>query len=249
MIAVLSDIHANLESLEAVLADLAGRPVAAVYCLGDTLGYGPDPVACLDRVMRMDLVLLGNHDHAVSHEPDGFCQSSERAVFFHQSELERTRGGPVGYHDFLGRLLPRHEAAGVLFVHGSPRDPLNDYVFPESVDNLEKMAGIAATMPPLCFCGHTHVPGVFVERRPGEWEYHSPADCGDEWRPDGRKTIFNIGSVGQPRDGDPRAGYVLWDGETARFVRVGYDVAATIRKVHRSPDLDDFLGDRLREGR
>lgn len=164
----------------------------------------------------------------------------------HQAEL--TRAGDDRYREFL--LVCPHSFVedDVLHVHGSPRNPLHEYVFPEDVHNPRKMSAIGARFPRLCFCGHTHVPGVFVEQGPGHWEHVTPLGCGGEWRLDGRKTLINVGSVGQPRDGDPRAGYVLFDGELVRFVRLRYDVATTIRKVRRNPALDDFQGDRLGEG-
>lgn len=245
MIAVLSDIHANLEALEAVLADVADRRVDAVYCLGDTLGYGPDPVPCLDRVTRFDLVLLGNFDLAVLNEPDGYPEGLLRVIRDHRRSVEADDGRRLAY---LSALAHRYETADTLYVHGSPHNPLNEYLFPEDSYNSRKMDRVAAAMGAVCFCGHTHVPGVFVPQWRG-WEFRSPAECGNEWRSAGPKTIINVGSVGQPRDGDPRAGYVLWDGQVARFVRVEYDVATTIRKVRQSPDIDDMHGDRLGEGR
>src|SRR3954453_15426756 len=91
MFAVLSDIHGNIEALDAVLADVARRPVSAVYCLGDVLGYGPNPVECLERAKSWDLTILGNNDQAVMFDPDGFGESAERAVFWTRRLLEETR--------------------------------------------------------------------------------------------------------------------------------------------------------------
>ncbi|MGL4550368.1 MAG: metallophosphoesterase family protein [Gemmataceae bacterium] len=104
-------------------------------------------------------------------------------------------------------------------------------------------------MPALCFNGHTHVPGLWIQEGPEAWTFIAPEDCRDGFRLDGRKLICNVGAVGQPRDGDPRACYVLCDGERLWFRRVRYDVETTRRKIHANPQLADYLGDRLREGR
>ena len=112
---MLSDTHANLEALEAVLADIAGRGVQAFYCLGDSLGYAPDPLPCLDRVMRMDLPLLGNHDAAVLIEPDAFPVSAEKVVRFHRDELARSAEGDR-YCEFLAGLPPLCQIGEVLCV-------------------------------------------------------------------------------------------------------------------------------------
>jgi diadenosine tetraphosphatase ApaH/serine/threonine PP2A family protein phosphatase len=112
------------------------------------------------------------------------------------------------------------------------------------------MERIFALVERYCFQGHTHVPGVFVEQAPDDlYQFHSPEEVGHAWRLDGRKTLCNVGSVGQPRDGDPRACYVLLDGDSIRFRRVEYDIETTIKKIYSIPDLENFLGDRLRDGR
>jgi diadenosine tetraphosphatase ApaH/serine/threonine PP2A family protein phosphatase len=247
MRAVLSDIHANLEALQAVLADLAGHPVEQVYCLGDVVGYGPDPVECLRRSMGWDVVILGNHDQAVLFDPDGFSPHAERAILWTRRLFEQNRWD-AGF-EFLGERPRTHADGPALYVHGSPRNPTNEYIFPEDVYNERKMSRLAELFDQHCFCGHTHVPGVFVEDRPGAWAFASPDEIDGRWRLDGRKTVVNVGSVGQPRDGDRRACYVLLDGPDLTFRRVEYDIETTVRKIHANPELADFLGDRLREGR
>jgi diadenosine tetraphosphatase ApaH/serine/threonine PP2A family protein phosphatase len=247
MRAVLSDIHANLEGLEAVLADIQARGVTEVYCLGDVVGYGPNPVECLRRSMEWKLVLLGNHDQAVLFDPDGFSPHAERAILWTRRLFEQNRWD-AGF-EFLGER-PRSVPDGeTLYVHGSPRNPTNEYIFPEDVYNERKMARLADLFGRYCFCGHTHVPGVFVEETPGAWAFSAPEEVNGPWRLDGRKTIVNVGSVGQPRDGDRRACYVLLDGPELTFRRVEYDVEKTVKKIYANPELADFLGDRLREGR
>ncbi|MBM3981754.1 MAG: metallophosphoesterase [Planctomycetes bacterium] len=249
MFAVLSDIHGNLEALDAVRADLARRPVSAVYCLGDLVGYGPNPVECIEAAREWDVVLIGNHDQAVLFDPDGFGQSAERAIFWTRRVLETS--GRSDLWSYLAERPRTHREDDFLFVHGSARSPTNEYVFPEDIYNQRKMDRIGELIERYCFCGHTHVPGVFV--RPdaeGEpWEFHTPEERHHFWRFDGRKTIVNVGSVGQPRDGDRRACYVTVDGWDVHFHRVEYDWRTTRDKIYAIPDLDNFLGDRLEEGR
>jgi diadenosine tetraphosphatase ApaH/serine/threonine PP2A family protein phosphatase len=249
--AILSDIHANLEALTAVLADIQRQGIRSVYNLGDTLGYGPDPIACLDRVVWMDLTLLGNHDQAVMVHPDGFAEVAERCIVWTRSLLEHHEGpipsGPRG--DFLAQLPRSHREDGICYVHGSPRNPLSEYVFPEDTVNSRKMARIGALFESLCFAGHTHVPGIFRHVAGDQWEYIEPGQCPDGFDVTGRKVMCNVGSVGQPRDGDARACYVTFDGSRIRFHRVVYDVETTIQKMRAISEIDNFFGDRLREGR
>jgi diadenosine tetraphosphatase ApaH/serine/threonine PP2A family protein phosphatase len=136
-----------------------------------------------------------------------------------------------------------------LYVHGSPRNHLNEYVFPEDIYNDRKMGRLGEAFGGVCFNGHTHIPGIFVEEAVGRWQFVSPEDCRTGYRLDGRKVICNVGSVGQPRDGDRRACYVLFDGDSISFRRVEYDFETTIAKIYAVPQLDNFLGDRLRQGR
>ena len=112
------------------------------------------------------------------------------------------------------------------------------------------MERIFALVERYCFQGHTHVPGMFIEQAPMTCTSSTaPRRSTISYRLDGRKTLVNVGSVGQPRDGDPRACYVLLDGDTIRYRRVEYDIETTIKKIYAIPELDNFLGDRLRDGR
>ncbi|VTU00358.1 Metallophosphoesterase OS=Planctomyces brasiliensis (strain ATCC 49424 / DSM 5305 / JCM 21570 / NBRC 103401 / IFAM 1448) GN=Plabr_0624 PE=4 SV=1: Metallophos_2 [Gemmataceae bacterium] len=243
MWAVLSDIHANLEALDAVLDDIARHPVTRIICLGDVLGYGPNPIECLERAMEWNVTLMGDHDQAVMAQPVGFSLPTlERWTIWQRERLESS--GRNDLWEYLG-LRPRSRRDGdFLFVHGSPRNPLNEYLFPEDVYNEKKMDANFRLTEQYCFAGHTHVPGVFTEGR-----FLAPDEFGGVYRLDHRKTIVNVGSVGQPRDGDWRACYALVDGLTVTFRRVEYDVDATVQKIYANPELDNFLGDRLREGR
>ena len=122
---------------------------------------------------------------------------------------------------------------------------MNEYVFPEDIYNQRKMERIFALVEQYCFQGHTHIPGVFSERL----SFVSPEEIEFRYELDSEKVLVNVGSVGQPRDGDPRACYVLLDGKTVHYRRVDYDFDKTAEKIYPIPELDNFLGDRLREGR
>jgi diadenosine tetraphosphatase ApaH/serine/threonine PP2A family protein phosphatase len=252
MIAVFSDIHGNLEALQAVLADIARQPVEALYCLGDTVGYGPNPLECLDLTMAMKVALLGNHEQYALSEREIISAGIERSIRWMKALLNspaqdpERRGRRV---KFLAARPHSHLEADVLFVHATPRDPLHGYLFPEGIYSARMMSRNFEMFTGCCFVGHTHVPGVFVESGPEAWDFLSPAEVEPVYRLDGRKLICNVGSVGQPRDDDWRACYVLFDGRAIRFRRVEYDVATTVKKIHAIPEIDNFQGDRLRYGR
>ncbi|MCG8651618.1 MAG: metallophosphatase family protein [Pirellulales bacterium] len=249
-IAIISDIHGNLTALEAVLEDIASQSVQRVVCLGDVIGYGPEPCACLDHVMKHDFCVLGNHDSSALFDPEGFNVAAEQAIFWTRSQLECGRDGPEASRNRMEFIcgLPRMVREGsALFVHGSPRGPTNEYVFPEDTQNGKKMEKLFSMVPHLCFQGHTHVPGIFTP----DYRFIRPVDTGsgyDVSNPD-VKLMINVGSVGQPRDGDPRSCYVLFDQEKIEYRRVEYDVEDVVAKIEAEPELDDFLGYRLREGR
>ncbi len=250
--AIISDIHSNLEALRKVLADIDRRGIETIYCLGDIIGYGPDPCACLDVVAeRVVFSLCGNHDHAVFYEPTNFNVGAERACYWTRSVLEVDRDVEARNKRwrFLGSLMPRQELNGMLMVHGSPRKPINEYLFPDDVyTNPHKLlANFERFDQMTCFCGHTHIPGVFVDdpyfEPPDELGESNRYVLGDE------KVIINVGSVGQPRDRDPRAAYVIIADGEVEFVRVEYDIDVTARKIRDNPHLDDFLGARLYDGK
>ena len=248
MKAIISDVHSNLEALHAVLADIARQPVEAIYCLGDVVGYGPNPRECLDQVMRCGLVLMGNHDQAVLFDPMNFNPVAERATMWTRAQLDKpfpNRAAADARWEFLSERPLKQREDDFLFVHGSPRNPLNEYIFPEDIYSEVKMRSIFAQVPRYMFQGHTHVPGIFTE----SLEFLSPDEIDFVYKLDSQKTLCNVGSVGQPRDGDWRACYVLLDGTTIRYRRVEYDLETTIRKIRDIEELDDFLAERLRGGR
>jgi len=246
--AIISDIHGNLEALEAVLADISDKGITEIFCLGDVVGYGPNPSECIDRIMDLEVCLLGNHDQAALFDPEGFNAAAERSIFWTRSVLEGGTGLKAERRwDFLGELTRRHrdETGKFLYVHGSARNPLNEYVFPDDIYNQVKMEKIFALIDLYCFQGHTHIPGVFTE----SLEFRAPEEIDFEYTLGETKVMINVGSVGQPRNNDPRSSYVIVDEDKVQFQRVEYDLNATIDKIYAIPELDNFLGDRLREGR
>jgi len=246
--ALISDIHSNIEALEAVLADIRDQGIAEIYCLGDLVGYGPNPREVIDEIMKCQVCLLGNHDQGALFDPEGFNSGAERAIFWTRTQLEEGPGTAAMRQrrwDFLGELPRSRTEENLLFVHGSARNPLNEYVFPEDIYNKRKLEKIFALVQQFAFQGHTHVPGVFTE----SCNFFSPEEINNECRLDRNKVMINVGSVGQPRDGDPRACYVMLEDDLVQFRRVEYPFEKTISKIYDIPDLDNFLGDRLRDGR
>src|SRR5207237_9432203 len=143
--------------------------------------------------------------------------------------------------EFLAERPRTHREDGNLYVHGSARNPLNEYVFPEDIYNQRKMERIFALVERYCFQGHTHVPGIFTENL----QFHSPDEIDYQYRPDGRKTLCKVGSVGQPRDGDSRACYVLLGDAVIRYRRVECDFESTDKKIYDIPDMDKSPSDRI----
>src|SRR5262249_33226347 len=154
--AILSDVHGNLEALRAVLDDASRQKAGALYCLGDVVGYGPNPRECVDAVMGFGLVILGNHDHGAMFDPPCFSPVAERPIFWTRAQLEasaESRQAREKRWEFLAERPRSHREDGYLYVHGSARNPLNEYVFPEDTYNQRKMERIFALVERYCFQG------------------------------------------------------------------------------------------------
>jgi predicted phosphodiesterase len=248
--AIISDIHGNLEALEAVLDDVRTQKITEIVCLGDIVGYGPDPRECIDRVMETcRFTLMGNHDRAAVSDPDG--PRIERDVSWTRAQLDPSRDrSNARRRAFLAASPLSNRDGPYLFIHGSPRNPLSEYVFPEDIYNRRKMETLFRLLDRYGFKGHTHVPGIFTE----DLQFLPPDEIGGEYPLGEGKLMIDVGSVGQPRDGDDRACYVIlddgWDTETdgeapdratprgapwVAFRRVPYDFEITIRKIHDLP--------------
>ena len=236
---MVSDVHSNLAALEAVLASIDASPPDELWCLGDVVGYGPRPNECCEIVRaRAEICLGGNHDLAVRGTIDLSEFSGDAAVAARWTrdvldDPSRT---------FLDGLDPLGERSGVAMYHGSARDPVWEYVLSD-----EAAAATLALSPlPLVLVGHSHVALEIA------WIHDTLtgglAPDGTEMPLEGR-VLLNPGSVGQPRDGDPRAAYLVLDleGRTATFHRVDYDVARTQTEM-RAAGLPEPLAARLTDG-
>lgn len=260
-IAIISDIHSNMPALHAVLKDIDEQKVDGIYCLGDVVGYGPEPVEAMTTVMDIcapGKVIAGNHDHAVVHEPIGFNARAREAAMWTNSVV---RSGFFSLNlnkrkrwKWLSTLPTSFTEGDVLYVHASPRDHLEEYILEEHTRGISLMGEDPQQMlrenfekvEHTCFIGHTHRPGVVTDQ---DFAWHSIGDLDYSWPIDERKIIVNIGSVGQPRDNDSRSCYVIFDGERIEWRRVEYDIAKTQEMIYNNEHLDDALGHRLELGR
>lgn len=238
-LAIVSDIHGNLEALETVIADLERRRPEAVACLGDFVGYGASPNPCIERLRpRIEVAVMGNHDDAAIGRTalDGFNHEAARAARWTSEELT------AAHHEYLGALPMDASWRGAHLVHASPSEPEAwHYVLsPAEADfEMQHFEG------PICFIGHSHYPGSFVfDGHRSLYTRQSRVTLDP-----GRRYLVNVGSVGQPRDGDPRAAYLLWDEEarTLEHIRLEYDVEAAAARI-RAAGLPAFLAERLRWG-
>lgn len=241
-----------------MLADIESRGIKTTYCLGDVIGYGPNPRECLDLIIgKTKWCVIGNHDYATLYEPTNFNYGAEQASFWTRFNLEaeQQKEPRDNRWAFLGRLPMRRTVKAKLgtvvatidYVHASPRRPINEYIFPDDVyTNPVKVRVLFERVKHVCFVGHTHLPGVFLD----EPDFYLPGELGDVYPiVEDEKAIINIGSVGQPRDRDSRASYVYVEENEVHFVRLEYDFHATADKIRAIEQLDKFNADRLSEGR
>ena len=251
-IAIVSDIHGNLLALQACLRDSEGRGATRIWCLGDVVGYGARPLECLRMLRERDaLIIRGNHEQAVLDGAFGFNPLAAAAIHWTRAQLAQDGNGSEALA-FLGKLPERIDTETAVLVHGSPAQPIDEYLFredaidrlPRGVDFSPKLARSFNRIDRPCFVGHTHVPGVID----GDMRWVAPGNNGGVYDTGGRKCLINVGSVGQPRDGDVRAAYALWDGRAVTFRRVEYDVRGTADQIRAVPELPDLLAQRLLEG-
>ena len=238
---ILSDIHANLQALDAVLEDAAGAGYDAALVLGDLVGYGGNPVEAIDRTLALEpaAIVRGNHDRAAAGLDDAstFSLAARLAIEWTASVL-----GPAD-RDRLAALPkgPAAVAGDLLICHGAPFD--EDYYILGPADGQRAMR---ATSARVCLFGHTHVTSLFGTRGLAIM----PVVDGQVPLPPNGQILANIGSVGQPRDGDPRAAYGILDTDAGvlHFQRVDYDIAGAQARI-REVGLPDMLADRLEYGR
>lgn len=282
MIALISDIHANFEALCAVISDIEAHDVVTIICLGDIVGYGPDPEKCVDLVMQeAHLSIMGNHDFALLNVPFGFNPIAAEVI---RKTQEIMRPGPerenfpydsacqhyyvcsiqkemprclimehskTARWDFLQKLNDKIAEEKVLYVHGSPLDPTFEYVFPpvfEKAWDPQRIEELFLYVNHLCFCGHTHIPCAIASNLtciyPQECDYKLVLDVN-------KKYIINPGSVGQPRDRDNRASYLLYDEKNNKveWRRLEYDIRSVVDKSDTMCGKGNWCGARLWEGK
>ena len=238
-IALFGDIHANLEALEAVLKDASEQGVSEYVCMGDIVGYNADPSACLEIVRAMNCpTVKGNHDEDASgnHSLDSMNPVAATALEWTRQQLTDEQ------RQWLARLRMVRQVSDFTVVHSPLDQPANwNYV----TNRFDAMSNFSYQFTQVCFHGHTHVPRVYMKTDKVQEIFTDSVAIED-----GAKYFINIGSVGQPRDGDWRACYVIFDLEHQMVVfrRVDYDIAETQRKI-LAAGLPPMLAERIQEGR
>lgn len=223
--ALISDIHGNREALDAVFYSIDSKKADSIICLGDIVGYGADPNYCVEEVQkRVEIIIIGNHDHAAIGltSTDYFNAYARKAAIWTSHQLTREN------RIYLQELDYTHKLNDILLVHSTPHQPERwGYIF----SSWEAEWQFSRFTEKLCFIGHSHVPAVFKESGGG-------------------RLIINIGSVGQPRDNDPRSCYYIYDDERDQgdWVRVEYPIDVAANKI-REAGLPEMLAERLYYGR
>jgi diadenosine tetraphosphatase ApaH/serine/threonine PP2A family protein phosphatase len=251
--AYVSDIHGNSAALEAVFADIDERGIKEVWCGGDIVGYGPDPERCVEMIAgRCSRCIMGNHDWALLNAPAGFNPVAGEAIYCNRQMMGSScmlKPGPgCEAWEFLRNLADGCEDAGILYVHASPRDRLSEYVLESDVayGPGRKIVEIFGLFEHLCLVGHSHRPGIVTP----DFRWLKPQEVPNGFVMEARgKYLVNDGSVGQPRDGDPRACYVEQDGNTIFFRRVEYDIQRTADAIIATGCIDPICARRLWVGK
>ncbi|MBI3099592.1 MAG: metallophosphoesterase [Planctomycetes bacterium] len=249
MYAIVSDLHSNLEAMTAVLEDIESRGIEEIVCLGDMIGYGPDPRAVLDIAKsKFRFCLLGNHEHAILFTAVGFNVKAMAAVEWTREQLnskDYTRDENHQVWNFLGSIQSSRTEGDILYVHASPMEPITQYILPVDIHSKDLMTDLFAKVPRIGFGGHTHIPGVFTSGG----KFISPRECDGVFTLGAERVFCNVGSTGQPRDGDNRACYATFDGARIEWHRVRYDFLRTQKKIFKTKRLPEVLGHRLAVGR
>lgn len=244
MLAIISDIHGNLEALDAVLAQIKDMEV---LCLGDIVLYGPDSIECVRRSHNWKSVVASPLDLAMlNHDPNQWNSEINRRIERTRQRFENASDANSLFQ-ILTSYRSEHSSGGIWFFHGRPRD-IRDWIFPEDIYCTQKLDRAVDSTEFAFIGGGSHIPGIFRRSTEG-WEFSVPRNNEPYHLEQNGKTIITVGSVGQPRDGDPRAAFITLDGATIVFHRVEYDMDVTITKIKDDPDNDNSHGDRLPHGR
>ena len=243
LFAILGDIHANLDALEVVLSDCRAQGVTDYMCTGDVVGYNARPHECLEIVRGLNCpVVMGNHDFYVSSRQnlEDFNPNAAAVIEWTRKQLSLDEVYYLRSLPFVATKM------GITLVHATMDNPEGfGYVF----DHLQAEANFSHQVTPLCFHGHTHCPVLYEKQLGAVYRIDVEDEMAPYKLPIGRKYFINVGSVGQPRDGDPRASYVLYDplARTVRFRRLEYDIAAAQAKILEA-GLPERLAERLAVG-
>lgn len=247
--AIISDLHSNVEALTNVFADIDAQGIEDIICLGDVVGYGPQPREVMQMTMsRVRVSLMGNHDEAVLKGAKNFNAWARQAIDWTREEVKVQDGHEAERWAYLEAMPQSFETNGLYFVHGSPRQPTIEYILREDIynGNYDKFDEIFASFEKILFVGHSHTPCIINE----DLDYVTPAEIEHNftYTRDKKKLIVNVGSVGQPRDNDTRSCYVVVDENTVTYRRVEYDVDPVVAKIKAIEHLSDNLGLRLKKG-
>jgi len=252
-VAIISDVHANLEALQAVLQDIKKQGVSEIISLGDVIGYGPNPRECLQVIKdNCKTALMGNHEDAVLFLGVNFRKEAAEAIDWTRSQLnspdfDETKTKELW--NYLGELPKSKQIKNNLYVHGSPTQPINEYLYPDDAENPDKINVNFAMVKSTCFCGHTHEPGIFIQTPDQFVKFYEPAKINNTYYFDENKCIINVGSVGQPRDEDNRACYAVIKNDVLQFRRVQYNLQDTIKKILAIKRLPRIFAARLQVGK
>ncbi len=251
-IAIVSDLHANREAAEAVWEHLATQDTERLICLGDVVGYGPDPEFCVDLVRgHAEFCLMGNHDDALFRDASDFNSYARQAIAYTAKRMRPRWWSSSERRErwsYLQSLPLTKEIGRFSFYHGSPRDPVREYVLStDGLLNPEKLRDVFEKLNGVGFAGHTHQPGMHDEEL--QWHGLAGAEKLTLPLPEGKKAFVNVGSVGQPRDGDNRACYCVLEDCQVTWHRVEYDFRTTQNKIFATRELPEILGRRLAVGK
>jgi predicted phosphodiesterase len=236
---IFADVHSNLEALEAVINAYKNEHIDHYLCAGDVIGYAADPGECIEKIKALSAIsVAGNHDWAAVDlfSADYFNPLARQAVLWTRDNLGDDN------KRFLKSLKLLYKSEHFVMVHGTLNNPgdfnyMNDgYMAEETFKLLDA---------DICFLGHTHVAGVFVKDKNNRISYLKESDIKED-----NKYIVNVGSVGQPRDGNPKAAYCIYDTDRrkVKIKRIGYDIETAARRIIKA-GLPRFLADRLAVGR
>jgi diadenosine tetraphosphatase ApaH/serine/threonine PP2A family protein phosphatase len=246
-IAIISDIKGNIEALKAVFSDIEQRKVETIYCLGDIIGFS-DPRECLDEVFkRCKVVLLGDYEqYLLTNNYSGVAFGKKEEFEWIRCQLKpswrRAFNTRIRW-EILKKLPLSYIEDDFFFVHGSPRNPTNEYILTEDMHDLfdeipEKITGSFQQIDRLCFIGHNHRAGLITQDAKWIW----PKSCNGSFKFSlAEKYIISVGSVGQPLDGDNRASYVICDGQHCNWHRTEYDIEKTIAKIENNSEFPGQL--------